>query len=903
MIRTLTGIAALVLLVSVAWADGSDAWPPESVLRWNDLPPLPPGPGQDVQPGVAGPFVGVHRGYLVIAGGANFPDAMPWLGGKKVWHDTCFAMPTKGAAEATWWAPDGFHLPRPTAYGASISTEHGIVMIGGCDADQCFRDVWLVAWDGKAFAFRPLPALPRPLAFMAAARVGSAIYVAGGQETTTDARATRNVWRLDLSAFDPETAELDPAWQWEELEPWPGPPRILPVAAGQSDGATDRLYLFSGRNVAPGEPTEILTDAYTYNPTAGAWTRLADVAVAGQSPRCIMGAPAVASGASHVLVFGGADGERFLKLEELGRAIAAADAGDAEPLKQTQRRLLDHHPGFSRDVLAYHTITGTWTRIGRFPGMCPVTTTAVQWDGRIVVPSGEVRPGVRTSAVWQGDPPAAPSFGTLNYAVLGTYLAALVGMGIYFSRRERTTEDFFKAGGRIPWWAAGLSIFGTQLSAITFMAIPAKTFATDWRYLWLNAAIVLMAPVIVWLILPFFRRLNVTTAYEYLEKRFNVAARLIGSVMFMALHLGRIGIVLFLPSIALGVVTGIDVRVCILLMGILSILYTVLGGIEAVIWTDVLQVIILLGGALLCLGLIVVGLPEGTGDCIRAADEAGKLATFDFRFDLTAPTFWVVLVGGLAATFISYGSDQTVIQRYLTTKDEASAARGIWTNAVLTIPATLLFFAVGTALFVFYRAQPDLLNPALDNAEAIFPWHIVTRLPAGVAGLLIAGVFAAAMSSLDSSMNSVATTITTDWYGRMAPAAPDTRRLRVARVATVVVGLAGMTFALVMAGWEIKSLWDQLNRFIGLFAGGLGGLFLLGILTRRATGTGAVIGLVASGLVQYAVSRWTPLHLLLYSATGIGSCILVGYVASVLLPGRLKPLEGLTVYTLRRQGD
>jgi SSS family transporter len=899
--RTIPLVGVALLLASAGAAAAGEASGP---LRWQQLPSLPPAPGKTVQPGVAGAFVGVHRGVLLVAGGANFPDALPWDGGEKVWHGAGFVLDPSGADAVRWETGSEFALPQPAAYGASVTTGRGIVMIGGCDAEQCFRDVRLAQWDSSmGVVYSPLPSLPRPLAFMAAARIGDCLYVAGGQETMDDARATKTFLRLDLSKQDRSARKKGEAFTWEDLAPWPGPPRILPVLAAQSDGARDCLYLFSGRSVAPGRPTEILTDGYKYNPASGEWTRLGDVAPDGAPPRCVMGATTVASGANHILVFGGADGERFLKSEELDRAIAAADGTEAEALKETRRRLLKHHPGFSRDVLAYHTITDTWTRVGRLPGPCPVTTTTVRWRDGIVVPSGEVRPGVRTDAVWHAMPAPPPAFGTLNYTVLGAYLAVLVAMGIWFSRREQTTDDFFRAGGRVPWWAAGISIFGTQLSAITFMAIPAKTFATDWRYLWLNAGIVLIAPLIVYLILPFFRRLNVTTAYEYLERRFNLAARLIGSVMFMALHLGRIGIVLFLPSIALSVVTGIDVTTCILVMGLLSITYTVLGGIEAVIWTDVLQVAVLLGGALLSLGMIVFVLPAEPGELAAAAREAGKLTAFDFRFDLAAPTFWVILFGGLAATFISYGSDQTVIQRYLTTRDEASAARSIWTNAVLTIPATLIFFAMGTALFLFYRAKPDLLNPTLDSADAIFPWYIVTRLPDGVAGLLIAGVFAAAMSSLDSSMNSVATAVTTDWYGRFHPEATDRRRLGVARGVTVAVGLAGTALALVMAGWDIKSLWDQLYRFVGLFAGGLGGLFLLGIFSRRAHGTGAVIGLVASGIAQYAVSRYTSVHVLLYAGAGLVTCVVVGYAASLLLPARGKPLEGLTLYTLGRRSE
>jgi len=472
---------------------------------------------------------------------------------------------------------------------------------------------------------------------------------------------------------------------------------------------------------------------------------------------------------------------------------------------------------------------------------------------------------------------------------------------VYFSRREKTTDDFFKAGGRVPWWAAGLSIYGTQLSAITFMAIPAKTFATDWRYFMQNMAILMMAPLIIFLVLPFFRRLNVTTAYEYLEKRFNVGARLFGSVLFMLLHLGRIGIILFLPSIALSVVTGIDVRVCIVVMAVLSILYTVLGGIEAVIWTDVLQVVVLLGGAWVSLVLMMTHLPGGLGGMIDVAAEAGKFHTFDFRFDLREPTFWVVVLGGLAANFISYGSDQTVIQRYLTTRDERAAGRGIWTNGILCVPGSVLFFGLGTALYVFFKTRPEQLSPSIERPDAIFPWYIVTQLPAGVAGLLIAALFAAAMSSLDSSMNSVATAVTTDFYRRFRPLATDRACLALARWVTVLVGLAGMGFALVMTGWDIKSLWDQFLKLIGLVGGCLGGLFLLGIFTRRAHGPGAVVGLVVGACVQFVLYWFVGdrVIFLLYSFTGLAACVGVGYLASLILPARRKPLAGLTLYTLQ----
>ncbi len=530
-----------------------------------------------------------------------------------------------------------------------------------------------------------------------------------------------------------------------------------------------------------------------------------------------------------------------------------------------------------------------------------MTATAVQWGKDIVIPSGEVRPGVRSPKVWIASPTPQRRFGMLNYIVLGVYLAALVGMGFYFSKRENSTDDFFKAGGRIPWWAAGLSIFGTQLSAITFMAIPAMSFGTDWTWIVLNITIIAVAPLIVLVFLPFYRRLNVTTAYEYIEMRFNVVVRLVASFMFMVFQFARIGIVLYLPSIALSVVTGIDVRICIAVMGALSITYTVMGGIEAVIWTDVIQVVVLLGGAILVLFMIPNHVEGGFGGVMTLASDADKLRMFDFHFNFKSPTLWVLLLGGTGANLISYGSDQAVIQRYLTTKDEKDAARGIWTNALLTVPATIIFFGLGTALFTFFKSNPETLSATMEKADAIFPWFIVTQLPKGIAGLLIAGVFAAAMSSLDSSMNSVAAAFTTDFYRRFKPSAEDRRCLAIARVVTMVIGTCGMAFALAMATWDIKSLWAEAMKYIGLFGGGLGGLFMLAVFTKRATGHGAMSGLLLSAVVQYYLKTNSVVHPVLFAATGMISCFVIGYLASLCIPGGKKDIEGLTFYTLKEE--
>jgi SSS family transporter len=866
---------------------------------------------------VAGPLVGVHNDALIVAGGANFPHGVPWndpvpsqidAGMKIYWDDIFVLTKNVGDMQSEYrWQRSPSKLSEPVGYGVSVSTPYGVICIGGeskpitRDADgdptqtlKIHDGVFVLRWNPRTRSIElgdrlidledastesaVLPKLTVPTTALSGALIGSVIYVAGGDSGNG---ATTNFWALDLAM---RNSSRD--FRWRELPAWPGPPRVLAIAAAQSDGAEDCFYLFSGRQTRPGQDSVLLADTYRFRPSANQWQRLSD------SPRCLMAGTGLAAGAHHVLIFGGDVGNIFQRLEKLGRE------NNPESLAEI-RRIHAAHPGFNRDILAYHTVTDTWTTL---PDVLPegsshVTTQAVRWDDRIVIPTGEVRPGIRSAKVWQAEARRNPSFGLLNYAVLVLYLAALVLLGVFFSRRMQSTEDFFKAGQRIPWWAAGISIFGTQLSAITFMAIPAKTYATDWRLLIGNLMIVAAAPVVVCCFLPFYRRLNVTTAYEYLELRFNRATRLLASGMFILMQFGRIGIVLLLPSIALSVVTGIDVKTCVLTMGLLCIVYTVLGGIEAVIWTDVLQVVVLAGGALLCLLLIPRSIEGGWNEMISIGESANRFRLLDLRLNWTDTTFFVMVFGAFGQNLISYGSDQVVIQRYLTTRDEATARLSIWTAAIMSVPASLLFFLIGTALFAYFKTHPAELDPILEQPDAIFAHYIVNSLPTGVAGLVIAAVFAAAMSSLDSSMNSVAAAFTADFYRRRDGG--DTRgELWVARIVTVVVGLCGTMFAIWMSNQpNIKSLWDQFAAYLGLFGGGLCGLFLLAIFTQRTSATAALIALVASAVVQFLIRNAGVVSPWLYSATGIVACFVIGYVLGFLFPQR-RSLSGLTLATL-----
>lgn len=901
----------------------------------------------DLPAGLAGTFAGTHNGALLVAGGANFPGGWPRdvSGGapEKVYHRDVYVLEPK----ATEWLVFADILPAGYSYGVSVSTGEGVLCYGGEWKEPMAKDPitgklgqvthrsvegFILAWDPQTkqvsyrttFKDNPLPPLPRPCAYFGGCLVKDTLYVAGGD---CGEGPTGQFLSLDLKKL-----------AWQELPTWPGPVRWKNAVVAQSDGESDCVYLFSGS----GPDGERLTDAWRFSPKAckaaheefkGApeafadwlrdrdasdivprrktWLRLADVGSGDAGVRCVAAAPVAAAGANHMLVFGGDDGDYYQTPEwqQLQTDLEAAAGKPAQlaALLVRQDQLMMAHPGFRPDVLAYHTITDTWmlyTQLPRQPDPVPdgendtvgnqVTTNVVAWNGGLALPSGEVRPGVRTPAVWRIDLKVPAHFGAINYAVLGLYFAALLAMGFYFAKRENSTDDFFRAGKRIPWWAAGLSVFGTMLSAITFMAAPAKIFATNWLYVLQVFLLFAIIPVVTRVFIPFYRRLDVTTAYEYLEKRFNVAVRLIGSAAFLIMQFGRLGIVLLLPSIALSVVTGINVYVCIALMGILATVYTVMGGMEAVIWTDVLQVFVLMGGAFISLVLLVTHVDGGVSGLLTSATAHGKLEWIDWSFDFRTATIWVLLLA-MPNQLIPYASDQATLQRYLTTKTEKEAKQGLWLCIWLGL-AALVFWAVGTALWGYYRSHPGNLTPALGKTDMIFPWYIVNQLPTGVAGLVIAGVFAASMSSLDSSMNSMAAAIVTDFYRRFKPEASEHSCLRLAQWVTALAGVAGTVFALVMATTEVKSLWDKFMALLGLFGGGLAGLFLLGMFTRRATSTGAILGLLASALAQWAVTRYTSLHIFLYGVVGMGTCVLVGWATSFAMPAQDR--DQLTVYNL-----
>ena len=846
-----TAILALGVPNSLAAENRVD---PVLEVDFDSTPPLPDGEG------LAGAIAGRSGATIIVAGGANFPDEPRWETAK-VWHDAVMVLDLSDESPAWTTLPD--RLPRAIAYGVSLShPTRGVISIGGADGREHLDDAFVLAIEGGDLVRSPLPDLPTPLAYATGVLVGDVVVVMGGQ-ATPDGPASDAVFTLDLSTLGTSTEE--PAWRTRPVIPTGG--RILPVAATHQG----EVFLFSGVALEPdGEGghrriSPYLTDAFAFDPRSGsnAWRRLADL----PRPAAAAPSPAIPVGFDLLAIVGGDDGSLLDRI-----------AG-----------LRDDHPGFPDDVLVYHPITDRWTVRGRFPqdrtndrqppvtaATVPIEGTGTSLDGGVLIASGEIRPRKRTPhlAFIRAVVPVQP-LASLDWFAIGGYGLVLVWMGVHFSKRENGTEDYFLAGRRIPWWAAGISIFATSLSAITFMAIPAKSWSTDWVYFLQNLGILAVAPLAAFLLVPYFRRLDVVTAYEYLERRFHWSLRLAASALYMLFQVGRVAVVTLLPALALTAITGLDVTWCILLMGGICIAYTVLGGVEAVIWSDVLQAVILLGGAVWALVILLNGTDGGFAGMLSDAGDAGKIRLVDPSWDLTRPSLFVIMLGAIFGNLIPYASDQSVVQRYLTVRDEREAKRAIIGGAVLAIPASLIFFGLGTALWSFYRSNPELLQPTA-KLDQILPMFVIDQLPPGISGLVVAALFAAAMSSLDSAMNSVSTAFTTDWYRRFRPDADDRRCLRVARCATIGIGVIGTGAALLMERVNDPSLLDVWFKVLGLFGSGVAGVFLLGALTRRAGAVAGWSGLVAGALSVWAVGAFTDVSGLAYAAVGIIACLVAG---------------------------
>lgn len=486
----------------------------------------------------------------------------------------------------------------------------------------------------------------------------------------------------------------------------------------------------------------------------------------------------------------------------------------------------------------------------------------------------------------------------LDWVVIVVYLAAMIGIGLYFYLREKrnSTANFFVGNRTIPFWAAGLSLYAVNTSSISFIAIPAKAFETNWQYLTNNLiAVIGLMFVAVWVV-PLLRRLDLMSTFSYLETRFHPSIRMMASALAIVMQIGsRMSVILFLPALAIATITGISVVWSIILMGGFTIVYTAMGGMKAVIWTDVVQVIVKMGGAVFAIGFIVWSLDKGVGGFLADAMSESKMKLFDFSFDLTKATVWGFVFLVLFEVVLTFPKDQVLMQRVLSTKSDKEAGRSIWAFAAIMIPGGFVFYMIGTALFFYYRANPERMNPLLP-IDATFPLFIAAELPMGVTGLIIAGIFAAAMATLSGIMNSVATLITVDFYDRFAKDKSQKKGVFFAEMMTVLVGLVGIGAALVLSRFDVHSLFDVSIELAGLLGGGFAGAYTLGMFTKRANSQGVAIGIASAIVLTFIAWTYKLVHPYFYLAISILVCVVVGYLASYLFPAPRRDLKGLTVF-------
>ena len=843
--------------------------------------------GETMPAKVARPFAGfLPDGRFLVAGGSYFE------GGKKMYSADILVRELGGT-----WKKVG-ELPHPVAEGVSSAVELGkkgvLFCAGGTDGKTAFAEALLLAAENGTSSVSSLPSLPEPLSMGAAAADGTVVYVV----------ASKKVWSLDVA----KTLDLDPAvrksGEWRPVGEIPGPAREQMVAAIQNGDQKEKmLVIYGGYDAKTKEPlkdgyaiilSSITTKLPNYPTTQPIIKKLSDL----PENTTTIGAAFLPSGHQHILLLGG-----FGEKGWIDRAIHGST--ETDPVKL----------GWQRKVLAYNCVTDAWCEYGEIaPGDSPrCGAAAAIRPGKtpeqysLVIAGGEVAPMKRTDAVSVASFRKTGKFGAAAWAVVGVYALLMVGMAVYFIRKKKDENDYFRGGNRIPWYVAGMSIFATMLSSITFIAIPTQAYLQDWRYFVMAFFIIGMAPVAIYCYLPFFCRLGITSAYEYLEKRFNLGVRLFGSAAFVVFMVCRVAVVTLLPAIALNAVTGISIDACILICGVLTMVYCSLGGLEAVIWSDFVQGIVLMGGAVSVLVLLIMKTgPDGAhlSTFWNVATSCEKTRMWDFRLLFSQPVFWVVAVQGLFSNLSSYTSDQCVIQRYIATPDENATKRSLWFNGAMSVFAQIVFYGIGTALFAFYRTNPAAMDATMPKGDSVLPIFMATEMPPWLAGLVIAAVFAATISTLSANLSSASTAVVTDFVKRFKPDIPGRAQIRCGQICTYIVGAVGILAALTLARMESSALFDNFNKYIAMLTAGLTGLFFMGVFMPRIKGMAAVLGLLANYFVCFSCEILhcnvfgLKFHPFLLGGIGLVVCVAVAYIASFILREKGRDLKGLTLKTV-----
>ncbi len=489
---------------------------------------------------------------------------------------------------------------------------------------------------------------------------------------------------------------------------------------------------------------------------------------------------------------------------------------------------------------------------------------------------------------------------SIDLIVFLIYIIGIAVFGGSFFKRNRTSSSFTLGDYNIPGWVVTMSIFATFVSSISYLALPGNAYLTNWNAFAFSLSLPIASFIAVKFFVPLYRKINSPSAYTYMEQRFGPWARIYVSICYLFTQLMRIGTILYLLALTLNAITGWDIATIIVFTGLIVAIYSMLGGISAVLWTDAVQGILLIFGAVVCVGYIFFSMPDGPGQIFDIAIENRKFGLGSFGLSLSEPTFWVVLVYGIFINLQNYGIDQNYVQRYMASKSDKEAKRSALIGGLIYVPVSALFLFIGTALFAYYQGAADL-PPDLQDAnmsDRVFPYFIVNALPAGVSGLLVASIFAAGMSTISTSFNSSATVFLTDYYNKyFKKNATDKEGVRVLYISSAMISIIGIIIGIAMI--NVKSALDAWWKLASIFSGGMLGLFLLGVISKTKNVAGAVAGVIAGLLVilwlslsnvflgEDAIGNY--FHTYLTIVFGTMAITLVGFLFSIF--AKRKPAE------------
>ncbi len=470
----------------------------------------------------------------------------------------------------------------------------------------------------------------------------------------------------------------------------------------------------------------------------------------------------------------------------------------------------------------------------------------------------------------------------IDLIVFLIFTIGTVLFGSSFIRKNKNAADYTSGSGSMPGFVVGMSIFATYVSSISFLGLPGNAYLGNWNSLVFSFTIPIAAIIAAKYFVPFYRNISSTSAYSFLEDRFGYWARAYAAICYLLTQIARIGSVLFLMALPLHSMLGWSIESIIIITSICVIIYSVFGGIKAVIWTDAIQGTILIFGALICVVILLFSLPEGPAQIFEIGRNYHKFSLGSFGSELNVSTFWVMLLYGTFINLQNFGIDQNYVQRFKSAKDLKSARFSALFGGILYLPVSAFFFFIGTALFAYYKANPTFL-PADISGDQVFPLFIISRLPVGITGLLIAAIFAAGMSTISTSINSSATILLTDFFQRRKKPLSEKQNMMTLYLASFILGVLGMFIGLAMM--SVKSALDAWWKLAGIFSGGMLGLFLLGYLSRMVKNIHALIGVVA-GLILITwmtFSGQTQFHSYLTIVFGTIIIFVVGFILSFLV--------------------